>query len=191
MSGSTLCLARLLFLMKTIVIGLGNPILGDDGIGWKVAEEVKKQLSSPSPRLRHRSPTRAEPDGEAGRGAGDEGDNVEVDFLSLGGLSLMEHLVGYERAILIDAIASDQAQGSVILSKLSEMPDFSALHTTSTHDTSLQNALKLGKSMGANLPEDVTVVGIVTNQVYDFSEELSPPVAEAIPKAAKIVMDLL
>jgi Ni,Fe-hydrogenase maturation factor len=27
--------------MKTIVIGLGNPILGDDGVGWKVAEEVK------------------------------------------------------------------------------------------------------------------------------------------------------
>jgi hydrogenase maturation protease len=167
--------------MKTIVVGLGNPILGDDGIGWRVAEEVKKQLPSP---------IRAEPDGEAGRGAGVDGE-VTVEFLSLGGLSLMEHLIGYERAILIDAIASDQAQGSVILSKLSKMPDYSGLHTTSAHDTSLQNALKLGKMMGANLPEAVTVIGIVTNQVYDFSEELSPPVAEAIPTAAKIVIDLL
>ena len=34
--------------MKTLVVGLGNPILGDDGVGWKVAEEVKKQLSSDS-----------------------------------------------------------------------------------------------------------------------------------------------
>jgi hydrogenase maturation protease len=179
--------------MKTVVIGLGNPILGDDGVGWRVAEEVKKRLTSPSPRLRYPSPTRAErsaSEDEVGRGDGGEGD-VTVEFLSLGGLSLMEHLMGYERAILIDAIASDQAHGSVILSKLSEMPDYSALHTTSVHDTSLQNALKLGKSMGANLPEDVTIVGIVTNQVYDFSEELSPPVAEAIPNAAKIVIDLL
>ena len=31
-------------IMKTLIVGLGNPILGDDGVGWRVAEEVKKQL---------------------------------------------------------------------------------------------------------------------------------------------------
>lgn len=166
--------------MKTIVIGLGNPILGDDGVGWKVAEEVKKRLPSPPTPL---------PAGEGcrRRGAGE----IDVEFLSLGGISLMEHLIGYERAIVIDAFASDQANGSVIVSKLSELPDYSALHTTSAHDTSLQNALKLGKAMGANLPEDVTVVAIATDHVYDFSDELSPPVAKAIPEATKIVIDLL
>jgi hydrogenase maturation protease len=168
--------------MKTIVIGLGNPILGDDGVGWKVAEEVKKQLDSPSPRLRHLSP--------AGRGDGGEGE-ITVEFLSLGGISLMEHLIDYERAIIIDALASDQSNGSVIVLRLSELPDFSALHTTSVHDTSLQNALKLGKTMGANLPDEVIIVGIATTHMYDFSEELSPLVAEAIPKATKIVIDLL
>jgi len=162
--------------MKTIVIGLGNPILGDDGVGWKVAEEVKKQLNSPSP-----------PD-PLSQG---EGSLVDVEFLSLGGISLMEHLIGYERAIIIDALASDQPNGSVIVSRLSELPDFSALHTTSTHDTSLQNALKLGKTMGANLPDEVIIVGIATTHIYDFSEELSPLVAEAMPKATKIVIDLL
>ncbi len=183
--------------MKTIVIGLGNPILGDDGVGWKVAEEVKKQL--PSPRLQHPSPTRAERSGalrhadEVGRGdrGEGEGNEVDVDFLSLGGISLMEHLISYERAILIDAVTSDQEIGSVIVSKLKEMPDYSAFHTTSAHDTSLQNALKLGRTMGANLPEDVTVVGIATDHIYDFSEELSPPVAEAIPKATEIVISML
>ena len=180
--GSTLCEARPLLLMKTIIVGLGNPILGDDGVGWRVAEEVKKQLGSPSPRLPHPSP--------AGRGAGGESE-ITVDFLSLGGISLMEHLIGYERAIIIDALASDQPTGSVIVSKLSELPNFSALHTTSAHDTSLQNAFKLGKTMGANLPEEVIIVGITTDHVYDFSEELSPLVAEAIPQATKIVIDLL
>jgi hydrogenase maturation protease len=168
--------------MKTIVIGLGNPILGDDGVGWKVAEEVGKRLNSPSPP----SPL---PAGEGCRRRG-EGE-ITVEFLSLGGISLMEHLIGYERAIIIDALASDQPNGSVIVSKLSELPDYSALHITSAHDTSLQNALKLGKAMGANLPDDVTIVGIATDHVYDFGEELSPPVANAIPAATKIVIDLL
>jgi hydrogenase maturation protease len=151
-------------------------------VGWRVAEEVKQRFTSPSPRLRHPSPS--------GRGEGGEGE-IDVEFLSLGGISLMEHLIGYERAIVIDAVALDQADGSVIVSKLSELPDFSALHTTSVHDTSLQNALKLGRAMGANLPGDVTIVGIATNPVYDFSEELSPLVAKAIPNATRIVIDLL
>jgi hydrogenase maturation protease len=163
--------------MKTIVIGLGNPILGDDGVGWKVAEEVRKQLilvDAPDPQ-------------------GEERDYVDVEFLSLGGISLMEHLIGYERAILIDAMTSDRETGSIIVSKLSELPDFSTLHSTSVHDTSLQNALRLGRGMGASLPEEeeVVVVGIATSHVYDFSEELTPPVAESIPLAMKIVMDLL
>jgi len=160
--------------MKTTVIGLGNPILGDDGVGWKVAEEVKQQLTSPpAPLLK-----------------GEESE-VDVEFLSLGGISLMEQLIGYERAILIDAVTSDQETGSIIVSNLNEMPDYSAFHIASAHDTSLQNALMLGKSMGVSLPREIIVVGIATAHIYDFSEELSPTVTRAIPKATEIVINLL
>ena len=160
--------------MKTLIVGLGNPILGDDGVGWKVAKEVKKQLtSSPTPLLKG------------------EGDEVNIEFLSLGGISLMEHLIGYERVILIDAITSDQEVGSVIVSNLNDMPDYSAFHIASAHDTSLQNALTLGKSMGAHLPKEVMVVGIATDHVYDFSETLSPAVQKAVSEATKVVMNLL
>ena len=151
--------------MKTLVIGLGNPILGDDGVGWKVVEDVKKQLPKDTP--------------------------VDVGCYSLGGISLMEHMIGYERVILVDAFALDESAGSILVLKLNDLPDYSAFHTTSTHDTSLQNALELGKSMGAPLPEDVTVIGITTKPAYDFSEELSAPVAEAVPLAAKILLDML
>ncbi|RJP55971.1 MAG: hydrogenase maturation protease [Anaerolineaceae bacterium] len=151
--------------MKTIVIGLGNPILGDDGVGWKVAGEVRDQLP---------------PDSHA-----------DVECLSLGGISLMEHLIGYEHAILIDAFALDEPTGSILILKLDDLPNYSAFHTTSTHDTSLQKAIEMGRSLGAQLPGDVTVVGIATKRVYDFSEELSPPVADAVPLAAKFVLDML
>jgi len=151
--------------MKTLVVGLGNPILGDDGVGWKVAEKIEQQL----------------PHDQA----------VAVDCLSLGGISLMEHLIGYDRAILIDAFASDEDLGSIHVMKLNDMPNYSAFHISSAHDTSLQNAIEMGKSLGAHLPEDIMVVGIATQRIYDFSEELSPPVAEAIPQAVRIVLDLL
>ena len=151
--------------MKTLVIGLGNPILGDDGVGWVVAQEVKKHIT---PELA-----------------------VDVDCLSLGGISLMERLIGYERAILVDAFTGEAEPGSIILSKLEELPDFSAFHLTSAHDMSLQNAMKLGRQLGAELPEDVIIAGVSTRRVYDFSEELSPPVLEAIPKVTQMIVEML
>jgi hydrogenase maturation protease len=151
--------------MKTVVIGLGNPILGDDGVGWVVAEEVRKHLPPDLP--------------------------VDVDCLSLGGISLMERLIGYQRAILIDAFISDQEEGSILVSKLEELPNYSAFHLTSAHDMSLQNALEMGRRLGADLPAETIVVGVSARHVYDFSEELSPPVEAAVPKTTAIVVELL
>jgi len=56
--------------------------------------------------------------------------------------------------------------------KLKDMPNYSAFHISSTHDTSLQNAIELGSSLGARLPEDIIVIGIVTRRIHDFSEKL-------------------
>lgn len=151
--------------MKTLIVGLGNPILGDDGVGWQVAEEVCKHLPKDLP--------------------------VDVECLSLGGISLMEHLIGYDYAILVDAFAMDAPVGSISVLKLSQLPNYSAYHVTSTHDTSLQKAMQLGKEMGAHLPEDVMIVGIATERIHDFSEELSPPVAQVVPCVMNIVLDLL
>ena len=154
--------------MKTLVIGLGNPILGDDGVGWTVAEEVARR-------------TKNNPD-------------VEVDCLSLGGLSLMERLTGFTRVVLVDAIYTGrQPSGAVQSFPLSSLSDLSAGHTTAAHDTSLRTALNVGRSMNVSLPEDenVTVVSIEAEKVYDFSETLSPPVAAAVPEAVRVVLEIL
>jgi Ni,Fe-hydrogenase maturation factor len=42
-----------------------------------------------------------------------------------------------------------------------------------------------------NRPDDVTVAGIATKHVSDFSEVLSAPVANAVPQAAQIILDLV
>jgi hydrogenase maturation protease len=151
--------------MKVLIVGLGNPILGDDGVGWKVAEEVRKRLPEDAP--------------------------VEVLCLSLGGISLMENLIGYDQVVLVDAFSTDAPVGSISVLRLSQLPSYSAYHITSIHDTSLQKAMELGREMGAHLPEDVMVVGIATEHIQDFSEDLSPPVAQVVPCVVNIVLDLL
>jgi hydrogenase maturation protease len=154
--------------MKILIIGLGNPILGDDGVGWAIAQQIHQKY--------------------------DGNPNIEVDCLSLGGLSLMERMTGYKRVILIDSIHTGQHPiGTVNSFPLTDLPDLSVGHTTAAHDTSLRTALNVGRSMNISLPDDdnVQVVAIEAENVYDFSEELSPPVAAAIPQAVGTVIKLL
>ena len=134
-------------------------------MGWKIAEAVKKQVTPDLP--------------------------IDIDCVSLGGISLMEHLIGYQHAILIDAFALDEPIGSILVLKLSELPNYSGFHTASAYDISLQKAIQMGRSMGAQLPEDITIVGITIKQIYDFSEELSFAIAKVMPQAVQIVLDLL
>jgi hydrogenase maturation protease len=152
--------------VKTLVIGLGNPILGDDGVGWKVAERVSAIIN-------HHT-------------------CVEVDCVSLGGLSLMERMLGYQRVILVDSMKTGQgAVGNVRVLPLLALPNPMASHSASAHDTSLMSALQVARSMGADVPERVDVVVIESGNIYDFSEELSPKVAAAVPVAVHKILELL
>ncbi len=159
--------------MKTLVVGLGNPILGDDGVGWKVAEQVEERLTE---RFNLQPPT----------------SDIHVACVSLGGLSLMERLIDYERAILIDAIGTGQKPiGAVYHFRLDDLYDPTSGHTTAAHDVSLMTAVQIGRALGARLPDRIDVVAIESFYVYDFSEELTPPVAAAVPQAVELVLDLL
>ena len=163
--------------MHTLVVGLGNPILGDDGAGWRIAEQVAAILPPPA---------------EPGNTMHIEQPSVQVECLGLGGLSLMEHLIGFDRAILVDTILTgNQPIGTVISFLLDELPDLAASHLSSPHDTTLQNALRVGRAMGARLPDEITVVAVEAECVYDFSEALTPPVAQSIPIAVQMVMELI
>jgi hydrogenase maturation protease len=153
---------------STLVVGLGNPILGDDGFGWKVASQVRQRLQESSRQ------------------------DVAVECMSLGGLSLMEQLIGFDRVILIDAISSEaSAVGEIYCTRLEEFDDPSCGHTSSSHDTTLQNAIQVGHSLNVHLPDEIIVVGVTTKRTYDFSEKLSSPVAAAVPQAVELVIDLL
>lgn len=158
--------------LRTIVVGLGNPLLGDDGVGWRIADEVENRLAAgPS---------------------GGPGSDVEIERLGVGGLRLMECLTGYEAAILVDAAEfPGRPIGEVRSCSFEDLADFAAGHLDSAHDASLRTALALGRRLGANLPGTIQAVTVQARRTDEFSEELSPPVAAAVEAAAEAVLAVI
>lgn len=152
--------------MKTLVIGLGNPILTDDGVGIYAARYVRQMLP--------------------------DDDTVDVIEVSVGGLSIMEAMVGYQRAILIDAIwLPDTPVGEVMHFNAGALPE--TLNAASAHDVNLPTALRVGRALGANLPalEEIQVIAVQVQDVLTFAEYPTPQVAAAIPRVAATVSQLL
>jgi hydrogenase maturation protease len=160
---------------KTLIVGLGNPILCDDGVGWLVAARVRQALSE---QTEYGSPPAAS--------------SIEVIEVSVGGLSLAEMLVGYERAIIVDAIMTGKmAPGSVCHLRVRDLPG--TLNTASAHDTNLVTALQALRRHGAVLPPDeqIDVVAIEVKDVWTFSETCTPEVLAAVDKAVTLVLELV
>ena len=158
--------------MKTLVVGLGNPILTDDGVGVKVAYAVEHALQS----------------GAQGEPAADE---ITVTEACVGGLRLMELMVGYGRAIIVDAWTgqADTAAGDILRLTLDDLRRLSPTqHTASAHDTTLATALDAGRAMGMPLPDEVIIYAVTVENVLDFGEEMTPAVAAAVPRLVTAVM---
>jgi hydrogenase maturation protease len=150
--------------MRTLVLGLGNPLLSDDGVGLCVARELRCRL--------------------AGR------PDVTVDEDYWGGLRLMERMIGYDRGIVVDAIRTGAEPGTIHRLRAHDMP---TRHTASAHDASLSTALSFGRSVGAALPqpEDVLVIGVEAADVSTFGERCTARVRAAIPRAVDSVLSAL
>lgn len=141
--------------MRAIVIGVGNPLLGDDGVGIRVARELSRQI-----------------DGRRG---------VVVTELYAGGLRLMEAMVGFDRALVIDAMVTGSCPpGSVRRFAPEELGATRNLRCA--HDTSLPAALAMGQMLGLALPGEIGVWGVEAACCEEFGEALTPPVAQAVPE---------
>jgi len=157
--------------MKTLIIGLGNPILSDDGIGVLIAREVERKIEKSG---------REQP--------------VAVIEAGVGGLRLMELMEGYDRVILIDAleVVADEKPGAIHRLTLEDLRNISpTLHSASAHDTNLITALNAGRQLGMNLPETVVIYAVSVRNVEDFGEKLTPRVAAAIPAATSAILNEL
>ncbi len=146
--------------INTLILGLGNPILSDDGVGCHVAMALKERLREP-----------------------------EVDVLeaSIAGLDFLNMLTGYDRVIIIDAIQTGEGTPGQIYRL--DLEAFNATrHVTSPHDVNFATALELGKRLGLNLPRKIDILAIEVADTSRFSEECTPEVAAAIPDCVEMII---
>jgi hydrogenase maturation protease len=144
---------------------MGNPILTDDGVGIYVVAEVAKRVQR---------------------------DDVDCAEASVGGMRLLSVIAGYGRVILVDAIQTPGGRPGDILHLRSDDLRCS-MHAGCTHDLSLAGTLALGRGLEMALPDDdhFSIVAVEVEDVLTFSEECTPVVAAAIPRAAEEVVAML
>ncbi len=145
--------------MKTLILGLGSPILTDDSVGLRVARALE----------------------------GLKGPEVTVAEDSVTGLDFLDVLVGYERAIIVDAIQTRWGKAGQIYRF--EPDALAATRRASTpHDVNLATALELGRQLGLDLPRQIIIFGIEVEDVISFGEDCTPAVAAAIPECVEMIV---
>ena len=142
---------------------MGNSLLSDDGVGLRVAAELKDRVEQPE---------------------------ITVMETGVAGLSLLDLLVGYERAIIIDAIQTVGGKAGQIY-RLDPKAFDTALHTASAHGIDFTTALEFGKKLGLPLPQQIIIFAIEASDVSTFNEKCTPEVSKAIPTCVEMVLQEL
>ncbi len=154
--------------MKTLVLGLGNELYGDDGVGIQVIrllrEESKKR---PAGAFR----------------------NIDLEECSLSGLALLDVIVGYDRLILVDTIKRDSPRPGKIL-VLGET-DIRAMPGPSPHYVSVPQTIEIGRGLGLPVPSSIQVVAVEAKNIYSLGEGLSEEMKEQLPAIAEKVKEVL
>jgi hydrogenase maturation protease len=142
---------------KTLILGMGNPILSDDGVGLVLAERLKGLI-----------------------------DGVDVAGNSMIDLSLLDDIMGYEVVYLIDAMTT---RGGIPgeLKKITEDDSVGTLHLFSSHGMNFFELMKLGRSLGYDMPKVGGIYGIEIGDDVEFSESLSPQIQEKLDDIEGII----
>jgi hydrogenase maturation protease len=142
----------------TLVLGLGNILLRDEGLGVRVVEAMG-QMSLPS--------------------------DVEILDGGTAGVDLLDALADRQKVIVIDAIAGDIAPGTVL--RL-EPDDLVPRHTPgiSLHDLGLVETLALARQLNVS-PREVVIIGAKPHSI-DCGLELTPAAQRLVPEIIALVM---
>jgi hydrogenase maturation protease len=144
---------------RTLVLGMGNPILSDDGFGLVVAERLR---AVPLPQ------------------------GVEVMQSEVAGLRLLELMRGFDKVIIVDAIQMGRPPGDIM--RLTGENFRGGQRYGSAHSIGLQTALRLGEKLGYEMPSDVVAFAVEAQDVETFGEGLSPAVKAACDVVVRLVM---
>jgi hydrogenase maturation protease len=151
--------------MTTRIIGLGNSVLTDDGVGIYAARELARRLIDSRPA-------------------------IEVIETETAGFGLMELLSGCARAILIDAIQFDDLEPGTVV-RIDPQDLRTSLRLRSVHEIDLPTVLALGRSLSLRMPEEIAIYAIQSQDSLTLSESLTAPVAQGLHRTLAMILEEL
>jgi len=138
----------------TLILGLGNDILMDDGIGIRLCKEMQQYFTDES---------------------------VTFDTASLGGLEILELIQGFENVIFIDAIKTTGGiPGTVYYFTPADFKETSNL--SNLHDVSFLTALEIGKKLNMKIPDSMHIIAVEIVEDLTFGEDFTPEIQEKYPE---------
>lgn len=145
--------------MRKLVLGVGNPILSDDGVGIHVARALKARNLP----------------------------GVEVEELPAGGLELLDMVLGFDKVVIVDAIQTKGGVPGQI--HILEEADFErAVHGSSPHGINIATALAMGRKIVPDrMPNEVVYVAVEAEDLVNVSERLTQKLEAALPEIVKRV----
>lgn len=145
----------------TVVIGLGNPLMGDDGLGIAAAQRLS-EWELP--------------------------EDVQVVDGGTWGLNLLPVIEDAERVILVDAVDVGEAPGTLVRLPRERLPKYLATKI-SPHEVDLRDVLALAE-LRRTLPEDTTAIGLQP-QTVALGDRLSPLIEERLEALLAAVIEAL
>ena len=146
-----------------LVLGIGSPIICDDGLGFKVVEALQA-LDIP---------------------------DLDFDQQSVSGLDLIEIMMDYQKVVVVDAIISGQYPVGTVM--LLQPEDFkNAVHGSSPHEANIHMAIELGRRLSPErMPKDIQFVAVEVNDVWTVTDCMTEEVEAAVPKTVEAVLKVL
>lgn len=148
-----------------MVLGIGNTLRKDDGVGIIIVEFLEEQLNGYP--------------------------NLFFETMQTGGVDILSSIDKFDFAIIVDAAIMDTEPGFVSWINYQQPQEGTRLYS-STHSAGVLETLQLAQKIpGLDCPKHLAVLGIQVETIEGFGEELSPSVAEGASNAIKMVLDQL
>jgi len=138
---------------RTLVLGLGNDILTDDAVGLWLARRLQ-QVFYDFP-------------------------FIEVRETCEMGLALLDHLVGFEQAFIVDSIQTGKVDPGVL--HVLDPCTLARLAGPTPHFLGVGEVLALGQQLGLEMPGRVRIFAVEVADPFSLGTSLSPAVEEAFP----------
>jgi len=156
--------------VKTLLLGLGNELYGDDGIGIQVVRCLKEEAAQ---KTRTAAALR----------------DTDLEECCLSGLALLDVIVGYDRLVIVDTIKRPAPVPGRV--HLLEEKDVRSLPGPSPHYVSIPQAIEIGRRLGLHVPSVVRIIAVEAKNMYTLGESLSQEMQERLPDIVRKVKSVL